>query len=397
MLNLFNTILKKKIKPKKINFIENKLKHFPSSTREWNNNTFYFNKMTLKLIPIATNTSIYIIKSFFNLYNIKLERKIRKERLLKRFKRLSLNKIYISNGGFKHTNNNVIITLYLYNRQKQNLLLKIKKEYYKIFKVYNKKLFNKFNLIKIIGINNIVKAYENELIMNLFSKKKINHTNVNIYKYVSHFYKKLLKKSLTRLKWYIYHKQLLYLNKSKYNYTYIQKANKYIKSIFNKNVEFNLINLKHFYLNSDILSESLTLKLTNDRRKLLRFLNMFKNKIKVQKKDFIIQKKDKISISQRQTLNNKLKKRLLIINNLNYRHITGFRLQASGRLTKRFTASRSVNKTVYKGNLMNIDSSYRGLSTVLLKGNLKSNVQYSKLNSKTRIGSFGIKGWISGN
>jgi hypothetical protein len=33
----------------------------------------------------------------------------------------------------------------------------------------------------------------------------------------------------------------------------------------------------------------------------------------------------------------------------------------------------------------------------LLKGNLKSNVQFTKLSSKTRIGSFGIKGWISGN
>jgi hypothetical protein len=28
---------------------------------------------------------------------------------------------------------------------------------------------------------------------------------------------------------------------------------------------------------------------------------------------------------------------------------------------------------------------------------LKSNLQYTKLKSKSRIGSFGIKGWISGN
>ena len=72
-------------------------------------------------------------------------------------------------------------------------------------------------------------------------------------------------------------------------------------------------------------------------------------------------------------------------------------MEAKGRLTRRFTASRSVSKLRYKGNLMNIDSSFRGLSTVLLKGNLRSNVQYTKLNSKTRIGSFGIKGWVSGN
>jgi hypothetical protein len=33
---------------------------------------------------------------------------------------------------------------------------------------------------------------------------------------------------------------------------------------------------------------------------------------------------------------------------------------------------------------------------VLLKSNLKSNLQYTKLKSKSRIGSFGIKGWVSG-
>jgi hypothetical protein len=72
-------------------------------------------------------------------------------------------------------------------------------------------------------------------------------------------------------------------------------------------------------------------------------------------------------------------------------------MEASGRLTRRYTASRSISKLRYKGNLLNIDSSYRGLSSVLLKGNLKSNLQYTKLKSKTRIGSFGLKGWVSGN
>jgi hypothetical protein len=85
-----------------------------------------------------------------------------------------------------------------------------------------------------------------------------------------------------------------------------------------------------------------------------------------------------------------------IINNLKYKHITGFRLEASGRLTKRHTASRSLSKIKYKGNLWNIDSSLGCLSSILLKGNLNSNLQYTKLNSKTNIGSFGLKGWVSG-
>ena len=106
------------------------------------------------------------------------------------------------------------------------------------------------------------------------------------------------------------------------------------------------------------------------------------------------QQKKKISLKQ--FFNNKKFLESYIINNLKYKHITGFRLEAKGRLNKRFTASRSLNKISYKGNLLNLDSSYKGLSTILLKGNLNSNIQYTKLNSKTRIGSFGLKGWVSG-
>ena len=61
----------------------------------------------------------------------------------------------------------------------------------------------------------------------------------------------------------------------------------------------------------------------------------------------------------------------MVFSKLKYKNVTGFRLEAKGRLTRRFTASRSVSKVRYKGNLLNIDSSHRGLSTVLLKGNIK--------------------------
>jgi hypothetical protein len=49
----------------------------------------------------------------------------------------------------------------------------------------------------------------------------------------------------------------------------------------------------------------------------------------------------------------------------------------------------------WKGSLKNIDSSYRGLSAVMLRGHVKSNLQYTMTNSKTRNGSFGLKGWVS--
>jgi hypothetical protein len=52
---------------------------------------------------------------------------------------------------------------------------------------------------------------------------------------------------------------------------------------------------------------------------------------------------------------------------------------------------------LYKGNLWNINSTSGRLSSVLLKGNLDSNLQYTYLNGKTNIGSFGLKGWVNGN
>src|SRR3954465_14284482 len=82
-------------------------------------------------MPQVTELATKLIKSYFNLYNLKLERKIRSSRLLSRLRKLSSNKIYVSNGEFKHTNNKVIITLYLFNRQKFNFDKKIRKGLYK--------------------------------------------------------------------------------------------------------------------------------------------------------------------------------------------------------------------------------------------------------------------------
>ena len=86
-----------------------------------------------------------------------------------------------------------------------------------------------------------------------------------------------------------------------------------------------------------------------------------------------------------------------ILDSIKHKSVTGIRIEAAGRLTRRNTAAKSVFKLKYKGNLKNADSSYKGLSTILLRGHAKSNVQYTKLKSKLRIGSFGLKGWVSSN
>ena len=81
-----------------------------------------------------------------------------------------------------------------------------------------------------------------------------------------------------------------------------------------------------------------------------------------------------------------------VLHLINNKAVYGVRLEAGGRLTKRLTASRSVSKLKYRGSIKNINSSRYGLSSVILKGNLRSNLQYTNINSKTRNGSFGLKG-----
>nr|QJQ35208.1 ribosomal protein S3 [Fusarium ramigenum] len=85
-----------------------------------------------------------------------------------------------------------------------------------------------------------------------------------------------------------------------------------------------------------------------------------------------------------------------IYNSIGYKNMGGIRLEVKGRLTKRYRADRSVYSLKWKGGLKNVDSSFRGLSSVLFRGNSKSNVTYSIAKSKRRIGAFAVKGWIGG-
>ena len=130
-------------------------KHFPSSVREWNNSIYVYNKNSLNLIPSTTLLVTNMIKSYFNLYNKRLELKMRTKRLLLRLRRLSSNKYYISNGGFKHTNNKVYINLYVFNRQKKNYLSTLKKWYLKM----NLTFWGITNELLLLQVNPMVKEF----------------------------------------------------------------------------------------------------------------------------------------------------------------------------------------------------------------------------------------------
>ena len=298
-MKLLSTIRKTNInKPYKFDNTDS-LKHFPSSTRYWDSSIFMYNSNTLSLIPNISKLAIKFIRNYFYLYNKKIERNIRRKKIYNRRRKLSINRIFLSKGEFKHTNNKVIITLYIYNKQKNNYLLKLKKRYINKFLINilsfkknniigslsskNNILSNKLILLKKlkkITINgtlalidaNIFKPRVARILKDLHQKKKINKFKV-VSKYVNKFYKKYMKKSLRRLFIYTYYRRLIYVNKSRFNYTYLQYIKNKLQVLFNKNIEFNFINLKYFYLNSNILSESILLKIRKNRRRLMRHLS----------------------------------------------------------------------------------------------------------------------------
>jgi hypothetical protein len=234
--------------------------------------------------------------------------------------------------------------------------------------------------------------------------------NKIIEKYQNRYNKLFIRKSLRRILLYIYFKQLIYINISKFNNFYLQSLINLINKIYNKNIQFNFINLKYFYTNSDIITQSLILKLRKNRRRLLKYLKSCISKINI--KNININSVSK-SISNfnlkfsnnnldltnqllyNLLLQNKTKSKYLkeiLLNNIRFKRISGIRLQARGRLTRRYTASRSISKLRYKGSLVNIYSSIYNRPVALLRNSFRPNLQFTKLNSKTRIGSFGIKG-----
>ena len=250
--------------------------------------------------------------------------------------------------------------------------------------------------------------------------------------------KKAYKKELL----YMYYVKMLALNNNKFKSWFILGLKKVISNIYNKKVEFNFVNLKYLHLNSDIFSESIAIRLRNRQNRLL---SVLKKALKLVKLSSINKKADltvnvggkDISNKRYKSLNTAFAKATglntlalnvnnnsdtlhVLLNNLFSGHTTnttnfiqsenlnttqknvidsikhkavfGVRLEAAGRLSKRLTASRSVFKLKYKGSLKNIDSSYNNQSSVILRGNLKPNVQYTKISNKTRNGAFGLKG-----
>lgn len=488
-----------------------KIKHYPSSIKEWPNSLYLYNKKDIKNISIKNKLASRLMKSYFNLSNdLNIARSKRMRTLLKRF---SSKKVFVSKVEIKQYNDKYSLNVYLYNRAKQFLLRKI----YMFNR--NKYLYKKWKRIRFINspyMFTIKHGHRNRFLKKFLRKSRSyfniymnNQINSYLFKFRNwnkianvFFYKLLLKSNIdkTTLNTNIFNivtliknnvqlvkdrNKLLYLIQKCYRIYYanfISKLNKnrvrrkilltktmYIKfiinqfkfnkflpklkmlleNIFNKKVELNIVDLKYLHLNSDIFVDSLTTKAK--KRKTVKqifkkSLNLVKtpksfvetetvnflpelyrykkfnvdhlhniynayttspysNKVKHTKKKDLL---DKFLLSmytfpisyQGKYIHSSRNKYVNIINSIKHKWLTGVRLEGGGRLTRRFTASRSVHYLEYKGSLKYVNynrelATNRNLSTVLLRNVAKSNSQYTLSNSKKHIGAYGIKGWIS--
>ena len=421
-----------------------KTKYLPSFSKEWKNIIYCYNKNMLKNIAANDVNINKIIQSYFNLY-FKYHKYVGyKKFILLRRRRLLLRRIYVSNAEIKHTNNKAIITLFTVNREKKVL----KRKYLKINKKISQNLIKRYFLLY---KNNIPKIYD---ILNkhkdeyIFISDKITKKRFLRYKleYLNRFIKLkhlYLRKiwSVIISKYWITHLKLLRkydlmysLNQYKFNkLTLLPVLSNILNKIIGKKIEYNIINLKSIAYNTDLFTNVLALKLRKKKmnyiksmfsilnRAYLPKINTIKERtlVKGQKNiDLFLDKYKNLNIISNLN-NNNLDKLLneihnvagtgkasyndnnkkihnIIYNSIGYKNMVGIRLEVKGRLTKRYRADRSVYSLKWKGGLKNVDSSFKRLSSVLFRGNSKSNVTYSLYKSKRRIGAFAVKGWISG-
>jgi hypothetical protein len=183
-------------------------------------------------------------------------------------------------------------------------------------------------------------------------------------------------------------KYLLKFNNVKFTKPFMFELTRLVQCIYNKKVEFNIVNLKKMHLNSDIFTQAVSLKLRNRDNRLYRVLKSSLRKIKLpsvnrlsekqnkfNKDEFLVNKirnnniismfKDnsndplsnllldyfpsadnlKVNIVKRSSIKKRsISLRNYVLKYLKHVKMAGIRIEAKGRLTRRFTASRSVFK-----------------------------------------------------
>ena len=378
----------------------NNIIFYPSSSKEWFSSVYSYNKLYVKSLISYDVVLNKLLGSYCNMLQDKIKILFKRRRNNKI--RYSANKLYASRAELKHTNTRIFITLYVYNKQKSTIERFIRKIITLILfkkRIVNRKpiftpnyknrlvhllknnffVFRKWNMAFFKPINNLVRY----LLVNL--RKRY----LKLYKMPS--YNIRLLKTLFRLQKILFNStKLMNFNKSKFNSLNLNLRNlgiiSLIEKLYNKKVEINLVELKSIHLNSDVFSSAVALKLRDRKNKAVNILRKaILQMVRIPDLHTLITFDDR---NEAMNKNN-------IINTIKQQVVSGVRFEASGRLTRRLTAMRAVFKYRYAGSLKNIRSSFNNKSSTVLRGHVKSNSQYTLINSKTRNGTFGLKGWVS--
>lgn len=360
------------------------------------------------------------------MYNVHKEEEIKLQKLSMKKRWLFSRKVWINKIELKHTNDRVIINVHIYDRI-YNIL---KKRYNFLLRYFPSRMILqrlKGNLeLKLDNMATLLSKVEKNMyrkskfirdylsdnpnmeknIRKIFIKKnkRINKIIDNIVKSKENLLKRII---------FLYYRRYFMAIAIKYKDIYITYLQKIIGRFYNKKVTFNIILLKNYYLNSNILTQILAHKSKDRNNRIYRTLknSLINIKVPIFRKSIINKAK-----KERYTQNILIKDNILkdnrldsiissycninnnvedVLNKLNNKTIIGVRLESAGRLTRRFKAQRAIKKCKYIGTLKNIDSSIKGLSVQMVRNSMSSSLQYSKGNSSNRIGSFGMKGWIN--
>lgn len=490
------------------------VKHSPPASQEWINSVYSYNSNYNKLLTRADKSLMTLVKSYVNMTfkRLQREKKIRKASInnirLNKYrsrnkglynslkKRLSVNKIFVSKGNIKHTSSKAIITIFLFKVMDNIVWFKSVKRLVRLIfsnkfekgierlstkgfkykdRKKHRKIFFKFlrkqKLVFFLNLKKILNSEESYFIYLNYLNKKFN-TNSKIFGLKNSknqnftYEKKGNFEILTEYRLRIFQNLIfkynrylraLKLNEFKFKKTFLENFRKIASKIYNKNVTFNFVRLRKLYLNSNIYTQIVALKLKRRELSVSRVLSKSLLNIKLPRLPFkgkytVLKSKLRVNITNHNILFDLIKLRqtkaktlwfnLLLFkfnrfinpfslfgrmrlihrknqnlqskvwkgkkemsrlityfyskaNFIKNKSIAGVRVEARGRLTRRFKAARAVYKLKWIGGLRNIDSSYNGLPTTMLRGHGLSNVEYTVLSSKRKIGAYGVKGWIS--
>jgi hypothetical protein len=277
-------------------------------------------------------------------------------------------------------------------------------------------VFNNKYGIDVLNFNKKIKK-----IKLLNYKKKLGNINIKLNNELLNLLYDLIEIKFNQILplWYLNYK---FQTKTLLNLHYI------LSKIYQNDVEIKLINLNYIFLDSHILTKAIAkrmriMRINSKKYKhmaprrvffmgysyaakagsyiSITYINKYKRKI-FNKNPFFI----KYRWNKNQTFlktgfviknilyNNKhINKYILYI--LHQKKICGIHMVGSGRLTRRYTAARAVMWKRLRGNLRNIPSSNLDIKSKWMRGNAIPNVQRSTIAKSNRIGSYGIRTWIS--